>query len=203
AVDENHRDTPLIQLELGRAYAGSGRAEAAAGAFRRALALDEGLADAWRELAVQLFATGDTRGGDIAYGHYSRLTQDPPELTDATVALTENRLDTAETILKRRLQVAPHDVIALRMLGEIATRREDLALAESRLTTCLALAPGYAQARYELADLLHLQQRAAEALPLAERLLAAEPDNIDYLCLRAQALRLLSRSAEAVAFMEA
>jgi tetratricopeptide (TPR) repeat protein len=202
ALSEAHRDTPLMQLELGRAYAGSGRMEAAIAAYRHAVALDAGLADAWRELATQLFAAGDIQGGDTAYGHYSRLVPDPPQLKDATVALAENRLEAAEALLKRRLQLAPHDVIALRMLGEVATRREDFAAAESRLTTCLALAPGYAQARYDLANLLHLQHRDAEVLTLVERLLASEPDNIDFLSLKAQAMRLLGRSAEAISLME-
>jgi len=202
ALGEVSRNTPLMQLEIGRAYAGSGRGEAAIAAYRHAVALDAGLADAWRELATQLFAAGDVQGGDTAYAHYSRLVQDPPQLKDATVAVAENRLEAAEAILKRQLQLAPHDVIALRILGEIAVRREDLAAAESRLTTCLALAPGYAQARYDLANLLHLQHRDAEALPLVERLLASEPDNIDFLSLKAQAMRLLGRSAEALSLME-
>lgn len=197
-----HRDTPFMQLELGRAYAGSGRTESAIAAFRLAVALDPGLADAWQELATQLFAAGDIQAGDTAYGHYSRLMPDPAQLKDASVALAENRLEAAEALLKRRLQQAPHDVIALRMLGEIATRLENFAQAESRLSTCLALAPGYGQARYDLANLLHLQHRDSEVLPLVERLLASEPDNIDFLSLKAQALRLLGHSLEAMALME-
>ncbi len=201
-LSEVHRDTAFMQLELGRAYAGSGRSGSAIAAFRRAVAIDPGLADAWSELAAQLFAAADTQGGDIAYGHYFRLAPSPPELTDATVALSENRLETAEALLTRRLQQAPHDVIALRMLGEIATRRENFAEAESRLTTCLALAPGYAEARFDLASLLHLQHRDAEVLPLVDRLLAAAPDNIEYLSLKAHAMRLLGRITEAIALMD-
>jgi tetratricopeptide (TPR) repeat protein len=197
-----HRDTPFMQLELGRAYVGSGRTESAIAAFRHAIALDPGLADAWRELATQLFAAGDIHGGDAAYGHYSRLVPDPQELKDATVAFSENRLEAAEGLLKRRLQQAPHDVIALRMLAEIATRLENFAEAEARLSTCLALAPGYAQARFDLANLLHLQHRDLEVLPLVERLLACEPGNIDFLSLEAHAMRLLGRIPEAIALME-
>jgi len=202
SLAEAHRDSAFMQLELGRAYAESRRTTAAIAAFRRAVALDQGLADAWRELAAQLFATGDIRGGDTAYGHYFRLAPNPPELTDAAVALAENRLETAEGLLKQRLRNSPHDVVALRMLGEIATLQENLAEAESRFTTCLALAPGYAQARYDLANLLHLQNRDAEVLPLVERLRAAEPDNIDYVSLQAHAMRLLGRISEAIALMD-
>ncbi len=202
SLEPANRDTPFMQLELGRAYAAVGRTEAAICAFQRAVELDAGMADAWQELAKLRFAAGDVLGGDKAYARYMRLQPDPPELKDATVALTENRPDAAELLLKRHLQKAPHDVRALRILADIATLREDLREAEARLTTCLALAPGYGQARFELANLLHLQQRDTEVLPLAERLLACEPDNIEYISLKAQAMRLLGRIPEAIALME-
>jgi predicted Zn-dependent protease len=195
-------DSPFMQLELGRACAASGRGAEALAALRRAVALDAGLADAWQELAAQLFAAGETLAGDAAYARYNRLSPDPPELSDAIVALGENRLTTAEAMLRQRLQQAPHDVRALRMLADVALRREADAEAEARLTECLRLAPGYAAARYALACLLYAQQRHAEVLPLIERLLAVEPHDIDYRSLKAQALRFLGRNAEAVALME-
>ncbi len=198
-----HRDTPFMQLELGRAYAASGRGAEALSAFRCAVALDEGLADGWRELAAMSFAAGDTRAGDAAYAHYSRLARDPPELSDAVVALADNRLDAAEPMLLRRLEQAPDDVTALRLLADIAARREDYAEAERRLTRCLELTPGYAAARFDLANLMFTQERNSEVLPLVERLLAAEPRNIDYLSLKAQTLRLIGRHDEAIALMEA
>ena len=197
-----HRDTPLMQLEVGRAYAASGRSPEALAAFRRAVVLDQGLADAWRELAAVYFETGETLEGDAAYLKYSRLTQHPPELTDAIVALSDNRLGVAEAVLRRRLDHMPHDVVALHLLADAAARRGDNAEAERRLTECLELAPGFAAARYDLAQLLQLQHRCAEALPLVERLLAVDPRNIDYLSLKAQALRLTGRNEEAIALMQ-
>ncbi len=52
-------DSPVLQLELGRACAAAGRAAEALAAFRRAVNLDAGLADGWRELAAAHFAAGD------------------------------------------------------------------------------------------------------------------------------------------------
>jgi len=195
-------DSPLMRLELGRAYADAGRGAEALAAFRQAVALDAALADGWAELAAQLFAAGETLAGDAAYARYSRLSPDPPELSDAIVALAEHRLDAAEILLRRRLQQAPRDVRALRMLADAAARREDPAEAERRLLECLELAPGYAAARHDLARLLHAQQRNSEVLPHIERLLASEPHNIEYLSLKAQALRLTGRNDEAIALME-
>jgi predicted Zn-dependent protease len=198
-----NRDTPFMQLELGRAYAANGRGVEAQAAFRRAVGLDEGLADGWRELAAMSFAAGDTRAGDAAYAHYSRLTKDPPELSDAIVALADNRLEAAEAILSRRLEQAPNDVAALRMLADVAARREDYPEAERRLTRCLELTPGYAAARYDLANLMFELHRNSEVLSLVERLLATEPSNIGYLSLKAQTLRLVGRNDEAIALMDA
>jgi tetratricopeptide (TPR) repeat protein len=195
-------DSPLMQLELGRAYAASGRGAEALTVLQRAVALDAGFEDGWRELAAQLFAAGEIAEGDAAYARYGRLARDPPELADARVALADNRLEAAGVVVRQRLQRVPHDVVALRMLADIAVRRDDEAEAERRLTECLEHAPGYAGARYDLAVLLHAQQRNSEVLPLVERLLATEPRNIDYLSLKAQALRLVGSSHQAVALME-
>jgi tetratricopeptide (TPR) repeat protein len=197
-----HRDTPFMQLELGRAYAAGGRAAEALAAFRRAVTLDDGLADGWRELAAMSFEAGDLQTGDAAYLRYSRLSRDPPELSDAILALADSRLDSAEAMLLRRLRQAPNDVAALRLLADVATRRDDHAQAERRLKRCLELAPGYALARYDLANLMFMLHRHSEVLPLVERLLAVEARNLDYLSLKAQALRFVGRNDEAIALME-
>jgi predicted Zn-dependent protease len=203
SLTDAERETPLLQLEIGRAYAAAGRKAEALAALRRAVALNEDLAEGWRELAAMCFGAGDTHAGDTAYAHYSRLTQDPPELKDAMVALADGRLDSAEAMLLQRLDQTPTDVSALRLLAQIAIQREDHAEAERRLTRCLELAPGYAAARYDLANLNFTQHRHAEVLPLVERLLAADPRNIEYLSLKAQTMRLVGRNSEAVALMEA
>jgi tetratricopeptide (TPR) repeat protein len=195
-------DSPLLQLELGRAYASGARRAEAVAALRRAVAIDSGLADAWRELAEQLFAAGETLEGDRAYARYLRLWREPPELGDAARALSENRLEAAESILRRHVQHSPQDVVALRMLAGLAGRREDPAEAERRLSECLAIAPGYGPARYDLAALLYEQQRIPEALELVERLLALEPDNVDCLSLKARSVRLIGRTDDALALME-
>jgi predicted Zn-dependent protease len=203
SLADAQRETPLIQLELGRAFAAGRRRVEALAAFRRAVALDECLAEAWRELAAMAFDAGDVQAGDGAYARYSLLTKAPPELSDASAALADNRLESAEAMLLRRRERAPNDVQAQRMLADIATRRENYADAEQQLIRCLELAPGYAAARYDLASLMFTQHRNSEVLPLIERLLAAEPRNIDYLSLKAQTLRLVGRHAEAIALLEA
>ena len=197
-----HPDSALLQLETGRALAAAGRGGEALAALRRAVALDAGLAEAWRELAVQLLALGDTLEGDRAYAHYLRFPRNPPGLADAAAALADNRLASAEADLRQFLQQSPDEPVAIRLLAEIALRRLDEVEAERLLRRCLELAPGFAAARFELAQLLYVQHRNAEVLPLIERLLAAEPGNIEYLALKAQAVRLVTGSREALDLME-
>jgi len=197
-----HPDSPVMQFELGRSYAAGGRGADALAAFKRAVTLDAAFADGWRELAALHFLAGNTLEGDTAYLTYSRLAPDPPELADAGVAAAENRLDAADATLQRHLTQAPRDVIALRMLADIAAQRGDHLAAEKRLAECLEYAPGYAAARYDLARLLYLQQRIDEALPLIERLLTADRQSPTYLTLKALSIRLVGRGAESISMME-
>jgi predicted Zn-dependent protease len=202
SLTKTHPDSPVMQLELGRSYAAGGRGADALAAFQRAVEHDPAFADGWRELAAQQFLAGNTQGGDAAYLAYSRLAPDPPELADARVAITDNRLDAAEAMLHRHLAAGRRDVVAIRMLAGIAARRGDDQAAEKLLAECLELAPGYAGARHDLAGLLCQQQRIVDALPLVERLLATEPRDPSYLSLKAQSIRLTGRGAEAIALMD-
>jgi tetratricopeptide (TPR) repeat protein len=195
-------DSPAILLELGRAYATGGRIAEAIAALEKAVAADPKFADGWRELAAQRFVVGDTLGGDQAYERYTLLWRQPQELSDAVQALGENRVEAAEQILRRRLNQFPHDVAALRVLTEAALRREDDLQAERYLRQCLALAPGFATARHDLALLLYSLQRIAEMMDHVARLLAAQPHNINYLSLKAHGFRQLGRNDEALALVE-
>jgi tetratricopeptide (TPR) repeat protein len=200
---KTHSESATIWFELGRAYSADSRAAEALGALTRAVELDPAFADAWCLLAAERLSSGDTLGGDRAYAAYARLRTDPPELNPVRFAVSEKRWDSAERQLWAHLGRAPDDTVALRMAAELAARRGDAASAEGYLKRSLAIAPGDAVARYELARLLHTtQERTSEVLPLLDRLLAADPDNVEYLVLRAQAIRLVGRNAEAIAIME-
>ena len=87
------------------------------------------------------------------------------------------------------------------MLATIASARGDFLGAERLLRQCLELAPGYAEARFDLANELYRQHRQTEVLPLVDRLLATYPTDSSYMALKAQVLRLHGRNAEATALM--
>ena len=202
AVAAAHPESPAMQLELGRAYAAAGRRPDALAAYRRAVGLNSELVEGWRELATELFAAGDVPGGDAAYANYENRVADPPGFVNAVGALADNRLDDAEVLLGERLRQTPRDAVALRLLGAVAMRRGDLAQAERCLNECLEVAPGYAQARYDLACVYFALQRPERVLPLVERLLALDPRHAACRLLKARTLRLVNRADEAIALLE-
>jgi tetratricopeptide (TPR) repeat protein len=192
----------VTRLELAKAYLACGRGADALHCFEYAVSLDCRLAEGWRQLSMLLDAAGRCVDGDRAYGRYCELHTDPAELTDARVALAENRVRSAERILLHRLSVAPGDVVARRMLADVAARHENHLEAERLLDECLRTAPGYAAARFDLVRTLHQQQKHQQALMHVDRLLAAQPERLEYVVQKAQILRFVGRSADAMALLE-
>jgi tetratricopeptide (TPR) repeat protein len=192
-----------VQFELGRTLASQGRAAEALAAFNRAVELQPNLAEAWRELAVLHAANGDTLACDAAYARFTQLASPDQRLAEAHVALANHRLDAAEALLRRQLTRDSQDPAALRMLAEIAAEREDYVEAERLYALCLKTAPGYSRARFDLARTLHMQQKAHPMLPLLERLLSLEPDNLQYRSLQASAFGLLGENDRSLMILEA
>jgi tetratricopeptide (TPR) repeat protein len=191
----------FMQLELGCTYAACKRTEEAITAFERAVALDSGLAEAWRELSAQRLAVGETASADSAYSRYRRLASDPPDLADAYAAFDQNRLEAAEFAARRRLQEGTNEVAVFTLLAAIALRRGDDLAEEVSLNQILQRAPCDGTAREQLVRLMIRQGRTVEALPLIERLLAAEPDNNDFLMLKVGALQIAERHDEGLAII--
>ena len=187
-----------IQLESGRALAAAGRDAQALAAFEHAVRLEPDLADAWRELASLHAARGDTLECDRAFARYGQLAGMERHLGEAAAALDAHRLATAESLLRRRLAQMPNDAAALRLLASVLAEREDYVEAERLLTECLAIAPGYSGARFDLARILYAQQKAAPMLPLLERLLALEPSELPYRSLQAAAYGLLGENDRSI-----
>ncbi len=199
---EAHAASATLHFELARARVDAGRFDAALGSCARAVEIDPEFADAWRELAKLRFRAGDDVAGDLAYAVFSKLSMSPADLNDVKSALAERRFDAAEALLHRRLHDRPEDVDALRLLADAAMHRGDPRTAERCLLQALQFAPGDAVARFELARFLFSMRRIPDMLPHVERLLAAAPDNSDYLLLKAQAIRLVGRNPEALEIME-
>jgi len=163
--------------ELGLALGLAGRSKAATDALRTAVRLKPEMGDAWRALGDHLTALGDTRGADSAYAQYIKASTRDARLLAPAVALCENKIPAAEQLLRNHLKRFPTDVVAIRMLAEVAARLGRYKDSELLLSRCLELAPGFNAARHNYALVLQRQDRYAEALREVERLLQLDPND--------------------------
>ncbi len=179
---------PEAHCELGLSLRQQGRGDAALEALLRAVALKPALSAAWLALGELYTDIGDARNADHAYSRHLQCATRDPRLLTAGAALYENRLPQAESLLRAHLRQAPTDVVALRMLAEVAGRLRRYRDAEALLRHCLELAPNFRAARNNLSLVLLREGKAEQALAEAERLLALEPRHASYRNLKAAIL---------------
>ncbi|EJL31821.1 sulfotransferase family protein [Caulobacter sp. AP07] len=195
-------NAPEVQLEHGLILARLGRTQAAIAAFKRAVALEPTLAEAWRGLAEGLELVGDEAGAQAAQAQRIRAGVHDPALMAAASALVDNRLGPAEQILRDYLAAKPAEPAAIRMLAEVVARLGRHDDAEALLVRCLKLAPGFTAARHNLATVVYRQGRSEEALVHLDQLLAGEPRNPAYANLKAAALARIGEYAQAIGLYE-
>ncbi len=160
----------------------------AVAALRRIVAADPFRPQAWRQLADHLDACGDREGAADAYSQHVRHAVRDPVLLSAATALHANLIPTAETRLRQQLRQAPTDVVAIRMLAEIALRLDRAEDAERLLLRCLELAPAFREARYNYAVALHRLNKPVEAIAELDTLLRDVPPDPAYRNLKAAVL---------------
>lgn len=194
----SQRQWGAAQYELGLVLAAMGRGEEAIAAIRAAVKLKPDLPDAWRTLADHLNAIGDGAAADHAYAQHIRYSTRDPRLMEAALALCDNRIPAAETLLRTHLKQHPTDVAAIRMLAEVAARLGRYVDAENLLSRCLELAPGFVAARHNYAVILHRQNRPAAALMQIDEALKREPRNPGYRNLKAAVLSALGEYQQAI-----
>jgi predicted Zn-dependent protease len=189
---------PDAVYERGLTLAALGDSAGAIAAFRRATELRPQMSDAWRALGDQYTLVGDVAAADAAYAQQIRHSTRNPALMEAAAALCDGRLAIAERQLKDYLKRFPTDVVAIRMLAELAARLGRYEDSETLLARCLELAPGFQGARHNYAFVLNRQNKAVEAIAELDRLLELEPGNPNYRMLRAAALVQIGEYHEAI-----
>jgi tetratricopeptide (TPR) repeat protein len=120
-------------------------------------------------------------------------------LLECGAALSANRLDVAERLLREQLRDDPFDVAAIRMMAELAARLGRMTDSENLLRRAVELAPEFTAARANLALVLNRTGRHAGALEMVEEILAAEPDDLGHRNLKASILGRLGQFDEAIA----
>jgi tetratricopeptide (TPR) repeat protein len=121
-----------------------------------------------------------------------------PQLMEAALALSEDRLADAEPLLRAHLSRHPIDVAAIRLMAELAARVGRLPDSETLLRRALELAPGFGAARSNLATVLYKQNRFAEAVEQLDAVLANGDDNAAQQSLKAAALGRIGGYEEAI-----
>ncbi|HEX7916712.1 tetratricopeptide repeat protein, partial [Rudaea sp.] len=152
----------------------------------------------WRALGDRLLAAGDNSAAADAYLNHVRHSIHDPALMQAAAALAANRIPEAEARLRAQLREAPTDVVAIRMLAELAVRVDRIEDADNLLVRCLELAPGFREARHNHAIVLHRANRPIEAIAELEALLRDDPANPQYRNLKAAVLCRIGEYATAI-----
>jgi len=167
--------------------------------LRRIVATDPKRPQAWRALADHMDAAGDRPAAAEAYLQHVRHAVHDPVLMSAAAALHANDIPNAEQRLRAQLKAAPTDVVAIRMLAEVAMRLDRGEDAERLLERCLALAPAFREARHNYAIVLHRQNKPVEAIAELDRLLRDAPADPAYRNLKAAVLCRIGEYEPAIA----
>jgi predicted Zn-dependent protease len=193
-----HPQWALAHYETAMALSAVERNADAVLALRRAVALKPDMVDAWRALGDELSGAGDAAGADAAYAQSIRASTQDPRLLGAALALCQNQIPQAESLLRAHLAKFPTDVAALRMLAEVAARLRRYVDAEALLARCIELAPSFTAARHQHAIVLHRQNKSAEALREVDDLLDKDPRNPGYNNLKAAILARIGELKDSI-----
>jgi len=172
-----HPDQPEALTISGLALGRIGQGEEAIAALRRAVHFKPDQPDAWRALGDHYSALEMREAADEAFAQHLRWSTKDPKLMNAALALAQNRIPDAEVALREHLKHWPTDVLAIRMLAEVAARIGRINDAETLLARCVELAPGFRMARQNYAMVLHRQNKWTQALAEVNFLLGDEPSN--------------------------
>jgi tetratricopeptide (TPR) repeat protein len=186
-LEQVHPRFSLLYQERGYCYLTLRDAPSAINAFRRAVEINPALEASWTMLERLYRLTGDAGNAAAAAQRISNLKGLPREVVRAGSLFSDGDLGAAETILRPYLRKCGDDVEALRLLARIEHQRDSLDNAESLLESVRKLAPNYLAARLDHVRVLIDRQKYLRAREEIDTLLKLEPDNRDYLSLRAAA----------------
>jgi tetratricopeptide (TPR) repeat protein len=167
--------TPIAWFEWGMILAEMEDESGAVAALEWAVSRDATFAGAWRALGDLLVVLGSGVAAGQAYACLARAESRDPRMAASVKALTDDRPEVAERLLKAHVRQFPADVRAHRLLAEAAIRVGRAAEAEAILESVLRAAPGFAAARHSLAVLFYVRRKFAQALPHIKHLLGLVP----------------------------
>jgi len=197
-LEESHPASGLLWQERGLCLHARGDRTAAAAALRRAVELNDALAESWRTLIGIAQAAGQRPELERAAAALGKLQSLPPDLREGSSRLSEGDLDGAETLLRGYLgRHGPH-LDGMRLLAQLCVDRKSYDDAELLLEAVLDRNPEYNEARYELGIVFTLRRRFYPALLQAQALMALKPGDRNTRLLYASACDGLGKFEEAL-----
>jgi len=197
-----YSDSPSFLYEYGQTLGAAGRGADAVLVLRKAVKLEPRHSAAWRSLGDQLAVAGDGAGSRAAYEQHYAASVRSPELIEAIELLRAGKLAKAERLARDFLKRHPADISAIRILADIGIKLGQFDDARKLLERCLELAPDFHLARHNYANLLVRQQKLEAAATEAEKLLAVEPGNPNFLILKGIVLVRKGDHGEALEIFE-
>jgi tetratricopeptide (TPR) repeat protein len=175
----------LMHQERGLCHVARKDAGQAINALLMAVNINPALPMSWRMLEGIYRLNGDAENAATAAAHLATLRGLPPEVVTATSLYSDGELLPAEQIIRAFLLRYGDHPEAMRLLAKIGLARGVLDDAELLLEAVLILVPNHRAARLEYAQALLKRHKYREASLQAEKLLALESSNKDYLSLAA------------------
>ncbi|MGH8326584.1 MAG: tetratricopeptide repeat-containing sulfotransferase family protein, partial [Steroidobacteraceae bacterium] len=197
-LEQSHLESGVLWQERALCHRDHGDAAQAMLAFQRAVQLNDALPESWVALIGAYRAAGRTAEAAHAGVCLAKLQSLPMPVLRGSSLLNEGHPELAEPIVREFLQRQGLHIDGMRLLAQIATRREVLDDAELLLEKVVELAPEYHDARCELATVLMLRRRHLPALMHARHLLVVDPRNPAWRLLYASACDGLGEFAEAL-----
>jgi tetratricopeptide (TPR) repeat protein len=186
-LEQQHPRFSLLYQERGHCYLSLRDAVLAIEAFQQAVQVNPALVTSWRLLERLYRMNGEPGNAETAAKQIALLEQLPSEVVRAGSLFSDGALVRAEEILRGYLQNAGPHVEALRLLARIEQQRDLLDEAERLLEIALRLSPDYRAARLDYIRVLIDRQKYSAACTEIDALQRLEPENKDYLAVRAAA----------------
>lgn len=167
--DPKSRIGSLADLKAGFQHSARKEHAQAEAAYRRVLAVNPQMVDAWEFLGHSLKNQGRTDEALAAYREGLRISNGSPSIAVSAASLyfSLGRLDDATA--HARMAAPTHPSFAHGLLAQIALRREDLEEAEKEARLAMEEESLRLGPMITLAEVLHAQKRYEEALELALR----------------------------------
>lgn len=183
----HHPNYSQMYEERGLCHVARKDAAAALDALQRAVNLNAALPLSWRMIEGVARLTGNGDLASIASAHQVSLASMPDDVVTASSLFYDGELAPAENLIRSFLLQHGDHPEAMRVLAKIGMAHEIFDDAEVLLAAVVEMVPDHAAARYDYARTLIFRHKHALARAQLQKLLAVDPDNLDYRTLTATA----------------